>query len=363
MPGTARNTRKVDRHYDRLICTFEVFHLSKKSAKLPQNGVSWLELLNHLTSRSCLILSFCLSPPVSSSLYLFCLVHLRLLPAHILSDSSFKYLLHIVQSIISSTPYLTMSFYSEMRVYAAILSIRPMMETMGMAGGAVDHINSLLESGTDLATESMQRLPTKMLETYYHFRDEDYGSVDALLDHLHDLHAQFYDCYTYIILLYSILPHDGSRPIVNSRNTSVLNHRYPELRSNTPPYILELYPRLLHGLEAVERKIDAIRDAKQRYKLNLSILYQQFQNKVTSNDIGMDNSHDMDQDVVVDASRELAKMVGSKRTPFQTNPRYLLDIARLWRTFGGKNDRIPLQPVYEWVAGSSLTVEEQSRTY
>jgi len=64
----------------------------------------------------------------------------------------------------------------------------------------------------------------------------------------------------------------------------------------------------------------------------------------------------MDQDVVVDASRELANIVESKRTPLQTNPRYLLDIARFWRTFGGKNDRIPLQPVYEWVAGSSLTV-------
>jgi hypothetical protein len=152
-----------------------------------------------------------------------------------------------------------MSFYSEMRVYAAILSIRPMMETMGMAGGAVDHINNLLESGTDFATESMQRLPTKMLETYYHLRDEDYGSVDALLDHLHDLHAQFYDCYTYIILLYSILPHDGSRPIVNSRNTSVLNHRYPEFRSTTPPCILDLYPRLLQGLGVVQRKIDLIR--------------------------------------------------------------------------------------------------------
>lgn len=237
------------------------------------------------------------------------------------------------------------------------------MENMEMGRGTVDHVNNLLQGGTDFATESMQRLPTKMLETYYRFRDEDYDSVDSLLDHLHDLHAQFYDCYTYVVLLYSIPPHDGTRPIVNSRYKSFLKHRNPELRSNTPPYILELYPRLLHGLEAVERKINAIRDAKQRYKLNLSILYQQFQNTVTSNDIGMDNSHDMDQDVVVDASRELAKMVGSKRTPFQTNPRYLLDIARFWRTFGGKNDRIPLQPVYEWVAGSSLTVEEQSRTY
>ncbi len=247
-----------------------------------------------------------------------------------------------------------MSFYSEMKLYADILSLRPMMESMGMPPGTFDHVNNNLQGGIDIATESLQRLPTRMLETYWQLRDEDYGSADALLDHLHDLHSQFYDCCTYVVLLYSTPPHNHLWRIVDSRDAPVPN---PELRSSTPPHILNLYRRLLHGLQVVRRIIDLTRDTTQRYKLNLSILYGQFQNKIASNDAGINNINNMEQNVV-DASRELAKIVGFRQTPLQTNPIYIWDIASFWKTLGAKNDRILVQPVYEWITGRALTVEE-----
>lgn len=123
-----------------------------------------------------------------------------------------------------------------------------------------------------------------------------------------------------------------------------------------------MYPRLLYGLKAVQNKIEIIMDANQSYKLNLSILYHEFQIKVASNNNGVDNFHDMDQDVV-DASRELADIVGSDQVPIHTNPRYRLDLARFWRVLGNKTGRLRLQRVYDWVAGPSLTVGEQYRVY
>lgn len=244
-----------------------------------------------------------------------------------------------------------------MKIYAAILSIRPMMETMEMAGGTFDHVNNLLQGGTDFAIKSPERLPTTMHETYYQLGNDDFGSVDALLDHLDDLHERFYSCYTYIVQLYGIPLHDDTRPIVNHRNTPVHTQRHRELRSTTPPCFIDLSHRLLHGHKAVERKIDLINHANQSYKLNLSILYHRFQIKVASNDDGVDGFHDMDQGVV-DAFWELANIFNSNQMPIQTNPRYLRDIARFRRVFVGKSERVRLQRVYEWVAGSSLTVKE-----
>lgn len=247
-----------------------------------------------------------------------------------------------------------MSFYSEMRLYAAILSLRPMFETMGMAQGTLDDVNSHLQGGIDIATESLQRLPVRMLDSYWHLRDKDYGSADALLDHLHDLHSQFYDCYKNVVLQYGIPPHNLLWPLVDSRNPLATP---PELRSTTPQHILDLYPRLSNGLRRVHAQIALVRDVTQRYKLNLSILYQQFVTNITANDIGNNNPHDMDQDVV-DAALELAKIVGSKQTPLHANPIFICEIARFWRTLGGKRDRIAVQPVYEWYTGRALTVAE-----
>lgn len=111
-----------------------------------------------------------------------------------------------------------------------------------MAGDTVDHVNNLLQGGTDFAIKALEELPIKMRQTYYHLGNDDYGSVDALLDHLRELHAQFYDCYTYIVILYGIPSHDDTQSIVNHRNTPVGTQRHSELLSTTPHYSINLYP-------------------------------------------------------------------------------------------------------------------------
>lgn len=180
------------------------------------------------------------------------------------------------------------------------------------------------QSHKDFATKCLELLPKDLLAEYDDFKDStNYGSVDDLLDYLHNLQESFSNCY---------------------------NH---ELPFDTPQDYFGLYAQLLDGREAVAREITRIEEARQQYELNLAILYERFLIKAAQRHAAIDGNafntfYNIDQDVV-EASKELRDMLGDDWTPsLAQNPRYLFEIAKFWRTFGGKDDRIPIERVWEW---------------
>jgi len=190
------------------------------------------------------------------------------------------------------------------------------------------------QSHKDFATKCLELLPTDLLAEYDDFKDDtDYGSVNDLLDYLYNLQQDFSKCYSY------------------------------ELSFDYPHDYFDFYAQLLDGREKVEREIARIEGAREHYELNLAILYDQFlieaaQRHGAIGGNGFNIFENIDQDVV-EAAKQLKAMAESKWSPGMAllNPRYLFEIAKFWRTLGGKDDRIPIERVWEWVAGSPLRME------
>lgn len=187
------------------------------------------------------------------------------------------------------------------------------------------------QNDRDLATKYLKLLPTDLLAEYDDFKDStNHGSVTDLLHYLYNLGQEFFNCYNY------------------------------ELSFDSPAEYLDFYAQLLDGREKIEREIARIMEATQHYEFNLAILYDQFLIKAApkSDGNGPNGFESIDQYVweAVWDLRPTAKLTWEPGMA-DLNPRYLFEIAKFWRTFGGKDDRIPIERVWEWVAGSPLRME------
>ncbi len=190
------------------------------------------------------------------------------------------------------------------------------------------------QSDRDFAVKCLELLSTDLLAEYDDFKaDSNYGSVTDLLNYLQNLHQDLSKCYSH------------------------------ELSFDSPGEYLDLYAKLLDGREKIEREIARVEGATQNFELNLAILYEQFLIKAAHRH-GVNGGDTfnifefIDQDVV-EAARELRARVEYNWTPGMAllNPRYLFEIAKFWRTLGGKDDRIAIERVWEFVAGSPLRME------
>lgn len=185
------------------------------------------------------------------------------------------------------------------------------------------------QSDRDFATKYLELLPTDLLTEYDDVKDgTNYASVTDRLDRLYKLGQDFFNCYTY------------------------------ELSFDSPTEYLDFYAQLLDGREKIEREINRILGATQHYVLNLAILYDQFLIKVKQRREASGIVENIDQDVW-EAVLDLRRTARSTWEPGMAvlNPRYLFEIAQFWRTLGGQDDRIPIERVWEWVAGSPLRME------
>lgn len=176
----------------------------------------------------------------------------------------------------------------------------------------------------------LELLATDLLADYDDFKDTNYGSVTDLLDYLLNHEQDFLKCCNY------------------------------ELPFDVPADYFDFYAKLVDGREKTEREIARVEGATQDFELNLAILYEQFllqaaERHGDNQDDASNIFENIDQDVIA-AATELRAMAQQYWTPGMAlrNPRYLFDIAKFWRTLGGKDDRIAIERVWEWVAGSPL---------
>ena len=61
---------------------------------------------------------------------------------------------------------------------------------------------------------------------------------------------------------------------------------------------------------------------------------------------------------VLEAFEALDEIVAPvSTTTVETNPRFLGDLREFWRTWGGREDRRPVERAWEWVAGRELILD------